>query len=486
MPMDYSDLLLAQAIENEKAGDWTGAELFYRGLLKENPTHPEANLHLGRLLVRRGSAEEGTVFLERAADAAPSSPEPHMHLGSAYQALGQPDRAMLALVIATNLQGVMIHPDDVQAWFQLGVTFSQADRHQAAAAAFRHALVLQPAFAEIHNNLGISLQNLQLAAEAVQAHRRAVAAAPHVAGHHANHAHALLAAGHLAEGFAEWEWRPLSPPRSFSQPRWDGKPFEGRTLLAHAEQGYGDVIQFCRYLPEAARRGGRLIVECRAPLAGLIKRMPGVADVIEWGSPLPDFDFEIPIPSLPFAFGVDSDVLAAAPGDPYLHAVPDREARWRKALSRDDDKLKVGLIWAGNAAGLDPKRAIPPNLLSGLTLVPGVALYSLQREGGDTIRRTDGGQSVTDLGGGIADFDDLAAILTGLDLLISVDTAAAHLAGAMGRPVWTLLHASPDWRWLPGPDRTAWYPSMRLYRQNRPGDWREVITRVADDLNSQA
>lgn len=484
MTSDYSALLLAQAGENEKAGDWTGAEIFYRGLLKENPDLAEANLGLGRLALRRHTPAEAALFLERAAEADPTSPGTFMHLGTAYQALGQPERAMQALVIATCLQGVQIHPDDVQGWFQLGVTLAQAGRHRGAVWAFRLALTLQPAFDEILNNLGISLQNLFLPEEAVRAHRRAVARTPGNAGHHCNLAHALLSAGHLAEGFAEWEWRPLSPPRGFTQPRWDGTSFAGKTLLAHAEQGYGDVIQFCRYLPEAARRGGRLIVECRTPLAGLLRRMPGVFEVIEWGSPLPDFDLETPIPSLARALRIDAGDLAATDGSPYLDADPGRLAAWRARLAGkgDDGALKVGLVWAGNAAGHDPKRAVPADLLAGLGRIPEITLYNLQREGGETVGKGNCLPDMIDLGSEITDFDDLAAILSELDLLISVDTAAAHLAGALGRPVWTLLHSSPDWRWLPGPDRTAWYPSMRLYRQTTSGDWPAVIARLGADL----
>lgn len=481
--MDYTDLLLAQAAENEKAGDWAGAEIFYRGLLKDHPAHAKANLNLGNLLLRRGAIAEGIVFLERALETDPASPETHMQLGGAYQAIGQAGRAMQTLVIAACLQGVKITPNDIQARFQLAVALNQADRHRDAVGAYRQALALQPNFAEILNNLGISLQNMLRPEEAVTAHRRAVAVAPNNAGHHCNLAHALLSAGSLAEGFAEWEWRIPSPPRDFTQPRWDGSPFTDKILLAHAEQGYGDTIQFCRYLPEAARLGGHLIVECRPPLADLIRRMPGVSDVVEWGQPLPGFDLQIPIPSLPFALRIDNHTVTSVAPTPYLAPTASHLAKWRSRLHRDDDAIKVGLVWAGNAAGHDPKRAVPVSMLAELGHISGLALYSLQREGGSAAPEEWGdGATIGNLGADIANFDDLAAAICELDLLISVDTAAAHLAGALGRPVWTLLHATPDWRWLPGPERTAWYPSMRLYRQTQPGDWHGPISRVGEDL----
>lgn len=476
--MDYTDLLLAQASENEKNGDWASAEIFYRGLLKDQPMHPAATLGLGALLLRRGAFAESADLLGRAVEAAPASAEAHMQMGSLWQAQGHTERAMQAFLIAAGLQGVKVNPNDLQARFQLAISFNQADRHRDAAAAYRQALALQPDFAEIHNNLGISLQNLLRSAEAVTAHRRAVALAPTNAGHHCNLAHALLANGQLPEGFAEWEWRTPSPPRDFTQPKWNGTPFPGKTLLAHAEQGYGDTLQFCRYLPEAARLGGRLVVECRAPLAGLLRRMPGVSEVVEWGQPLPAFDLQIAIPSLAFALGFDSSALLSV-ASPYLAAPADHLPLWQERIG--GDAFKVGLVWAGNAAGRDPKRAVPAALLTQLAEIPDVALFSLQRDGG-AIAPGKAGREIVDLGALISDFDDLAASIEALDLLISVDTAAAHLAGALGKPVWTLLHASPDWRWLPDATHTPWYPSMRLYRQSAPGDWGDLVVGIARDL----
>ena len=467
------DLMLALAAENQRNGDWASAEILYRGLLKDHPGHPAAALSLGGLLRERGDLEESGKFLGLAVDGAPDCSEAHIQQAQLWQALGKPDRALQSLMIATSLQGVKVNPNDVQARFALAVAFNRADHHRDAAAAYRQALALQPGFDEIHNNLGISLQNLLRSDEAVTAHRRAVQVTPNNAGHHANLAHALLASGHLREGFAEWEWRTPSPKRDFTQPKWNGAPLVGKTLLAHAEQGYGDTIQFCRYLPLAAARGGRVVVECRAPLSGLLRRMPGVSAVVEWGQPLPHFDVQIAIPSLPFALGLDS----VEPSAPYLKASAERLAFWKERAGAAS--FKVGLVWAGNAAGLDPKRAISAADITRLADVPGVSLFSLQR---DAELSNIGARLAEDFGPSIADFDDLAAAIESLDLLISVDTAAAHLAGAMGKPVWTLLHASPDWRWLPASDTTPWYRSMRLFRQTAAGDWSNLVARVASEL----
>jgi tetratricopeptide (TPR) repeat protein len=472
--MDQSGLLLALASENEKNGEWTGAELLYRGFLADHPAHPVAGFRLAALLERRGALEESVTVLTSALDATPSSAEGFVQLANLWQALGKPDLAMQALMIATCLQALRVNPNDVQAQFQLAIAFNQADRHREAVGAYRQALALQPSFDEIHNNLGISLQNLLRSEEAVTAHRRAIQVTPNNAGHHCNLAHALLACGSLREGFAEWEWRVPSPPRDFAQPKWNGSSYVGKVLLAHAEQGYGDTLQFCRYLPLAAACGGQLLVECRQPLAELLRRIPGVSAVVEWGQPLPHFDVQIAIPSLPFALGIDS----VGSTDPYLKASTERLSFWKERIG--NDSFKVGLVWSGNAAGLDPKRAIPTTEVAKLADVPGVRLFSLQRDGD----RSGIDQRIAqDLGPSLADFDDVAAAIANLDLLISVDTAAAHLAGALGKPVWTLLHASPDWRWLPDAATTAWYSSMRLYRQTTAGDWSGLVAKVANDLS---
>ncbi|MDR3440793.1 tetratricopeptide repeat protein [Telmatospirillum sp.] len=481
--MDFASLVLAQAAENERNGDWTAAELFYRGLLRERPEHPQATLALGLLLRHHGDPTESLLLLKRAAALAPDSPDAAFQLGEALQAAGQHEQAKLALLIAACLRAIAINPNDIETRFHLGLAFHQAGHATEAAQAFRQALALGPNFAELHNNLGICLQTLRRNDEAAVSHRRAVALAPWNAGHHCNLAHALLASGQLREGLAEWEWRTPSPPRDFSQPKWDGAPFPGQTLLAHAEQGYGDTLQFCRFLTQAAERGGRLIVECRAPVAGLLERMAGVAEVVVWGTALPPFDLQITIPSLAHALGATPTSVPS----PYLKIDDDRLIRWRRRI--DDCRFKVGLVWAGNAAGLDPHRAIPPACLRHLSALPDVALYSLQRDTKDQTALPD---SVVNLGSEITDFDDLAAAIGCLDLLISVDTAAAHLAGALGKPVWTLLHAAPDWRWQGGKDLddqdseqggvTPWYPTMRLYRQQANNDWDEVIVRVATRL----
>jgi len=225
-------------------------------------------------------------------------------------------------------------------------------------------------------------------------------------------------------------------------------------------------LQFCRYIPDAAALGGRVIVETRPPLAGPLSRIEGVAALYAWGAPLPSFDLHLPLPSLARLFH-----RGEAPR-PYLAADPARVEKWRDRIGAANGKKKVGLVWAGNPDGHDKKRAVPFALIEDLiATLPEIAFFGLQREGNDVC------PGLTPLGAGIADFDDLAGALASLDLLVSVDTAAAHLAGALGREVWVMLHSAADWRW-----RGKWYARARTYRQDQAGDWRSPLIRVAEDL----
>jgi tetratricopeptide (TPR) repeat protein len=424
------------------------------------------------------SKSPGELSLERLRAAVVCQPlkvDLRIELANRLTASGRIDEARLTLLVAACLQFCAVQPDDAQARFQLGRVLNECGDDALAADAYRAVIALAPTMAEAYNNLGISLYNGLALDGAVGTQRRAVSLAPGNGTYHCNLAHSLLAKGALAEGFAAWEWRESIPVRNFSQPKWDGAPFSGQTILAHAEQGYGDTIQFCRYLPALAALGETVVVECRPPLIGLIERMGCVDRIIAWGDSLPSFDQHVPIPSLAHLLP-ESGTLAGA--IPYLAADAERLARWRDAFA-GAGRLKVGVVWAGN--DVDPKRALSVEELAPLSAVPGVSLFGLQR-GAPALTAAPFGN----LGDAIEDFDDLAAAICALDMLISVDTAAAHLAGALGRPAWTLLHSAPDWRWLPDATRTAWYPGMRLYRQDRPGVWGPVIERVEKDLAALA
>ena len=267
--------------------------------------------------------------------------------------------------------------------------------------------------------------------------------------------------------------------RQFAQPMWDGSALEGRRILLHAEQGLGDTLQFVRYAPLVRQRGGFVILECQQTLLRLLAGASGIDRLIARGHPLPDFDCHAPLLSLPAIFRTAIDTIPAAV--PYVEVAPVEVERWREIIeSRAGARggLKVGLTWAGNPRHRnDRNRSLSPRDLSALASLDQTVFFQLQK---DAAAAPD--LEMIELLDGSSDFLDTAAILQNLDLLISVDTSVAHLAGALGRPVWTLLPFAPDWRWMTGRSDSPWYPSMRLYRQQRRKDWAEVLQRVRADL----
>jgi hypothetical protein len=270
----------------------------------------------------------------------------------------------------------------------------------------------------------------------------------------------------------------------FAEPPWDGRPLEGRTLLLHAEQGFGDAIQFIRYLPLAAERGGRIIIECQAQLQRLFQINAGGSQIVASGQPMPDFDSHCPLLSLPWVFGT---TLASVPDIvPYLRADAENVGSWRQRLAEHSQVVKVGLVWSGNPAHKNDRcRSMTLARLAPLAQTRGVRFFSLQKGEAATEARTPPpGMELIDWTEELTDFADTAALIAHLDLVIAVDTAVAHLAGAMGKPVWTLLPFVPDWRWLLEREDSPWYPSMRLFRQPFWGDWDSVIERVADELSN--
>jgi hypothetical protein len=361
------------------------------------------------------------------------------------------------------------HPDALRL---LAVVARDAGDLPAAAELLRRAMAEMPDAAELRDDLSLverrhaaQLQREGRFADSLAAWRRAVDSEPGNAGAHHGLAESLLLNGHWREGWREYEWRWRLPelPRQQefrSGSEWDGSPLCGRTLLLYEEQGFGDVIQFSRLLaPVRERRDGRIVVACRREVGCLLD-----VETIGDGDPLPPFDVHLPLMSLARVLNVTPDSI---PGTvPYITADAAR-ARLREMPGR-----KVGIAWAGRPEhSRDNERSIPPALLAPLLDVPGVSWVSVAKD-----HRPPPG--VLDLSGEIRDFRDTAAILASLDLLVTVDTAVAHLAGAMGVPTWVMLPHVPDWRWLLDRDDSPWYPSVRLFRQTVPGDWPGVIDRI--------
>jgi Tfp pilus assembly protein PilF len=383
-------------------------------------------------------------------------------------------------------RAIDLSPQNVGAYINLGIIRSRNDDQEGAVEAYRKAISIDPNSFKAFTNLGVALSSLGKVEAAIKASGRAVELRPHDAELHYNHAMLLLLAGDLQAGFREFEWRLSHPvpkfrPRSFEVPRWQGEHRQGRTLLIHAEQGLGDSLHFIRFVPRAARTGGPVILHVQAPLAELLRASLDVA-LIARGEPLPPFDLHVPLMSLPHVLGITLGTILAE--IPYLKVGPARAVEWRTKLASYSG-LKVGVVWAGSPGHRhDRLRSLPAEMVLPRLLMPGVQLFSLQKESRAADSSVIGqlGGKVIDLAPSLATFADTAAAVSAMDLVISVDTAVAHLAGALGKPTWILLPHILDWRWLYERVDTPWYPTARLLRQRRSGDWASVLDRLPLEL----
>ena len=403
--------------------------------------------------------------------------------GVALRELGQLDAAVAALRRAVELA-----PNDAQALTNFANALIDHDRRDEAEAAFRRAIALDPNLAEAHSGLGYLLSSERRYAEAIAACDRAIALRPDFAEAHWNQGFAYLLAGDFEHGWEKYEWRKRHPRYaaaypSFPAPSWEGEDLQGRTLLIHAEQGLGDSIQFIRYAEMLAARGARIVVACDEALMPLFRRVAGVTEAVDKNGKLPPFDMWIDQMSLPRVTRTRLETIPAPTS--YLSADEARVAAWQRELGGG---IKVGLVWAGNPQhSNDRRRSIPVDLVPPLVDIAGVSFVSLQvgSRSKDVERLTPA--PVFDATPRLTDFMETAALVANLDLVVAVDTAVAHLAGGMGRPVWTLLPFDPDWRWVVSrPGDTPWYPTMRLFRQPQPSDWPAVISAVAGELRRLA
>ncbi|HTP63426.1 MAG TPA: tetratricopeptide repeat protein [Burkholderiales bacterium] len=480
--VDQSAVLVQAALAQQQAGRYDEAERsFYRALALE-PDSAHIHLHLGNLLRLAGRQEAALQCCLEAVRLAPEFAPGRNNLGSAYRDLGRREEAMAEFRRALTLDGGL-----AEAHFNLGTSLLAAGDTSQAIECYRSALRHRPGFALAHLNLGFLLEEAGDVSGAAAAYASAVAADPQLVEAHVNLGMQLLLAGRFSEGWPEYEWRLRYPEYGAAAAaggfvRWNGAELAGKTILLDSEQGFGDAIQFLRYAALAADRGGRVVVRCAPELAGLFSDAPGVSAVVVSGAALPAFEVYCPLPSLPHLFGTTLDTIPVRV--PYLHADAAKAARWKEKFAGDGAVCRVGLVWASQSkhrtAGA---KSIPLKAMAPLAGIPGVHYYSLQK--GAAAREIDqapAGMRIFDLSGELADFSDAAAALANLDLVISVDTAVAHLAGALARPTWTLLKFAPDWRWLMDRGDCPWYPTMRLYRQRRPGDWTDPLAAIAQQL----
>jgi tetratricopeptide (TPR) repeat protein len=487
----------------------------YDQALAVQPLYPEALNSRGAALSRFKRCAEALASHDKALALRPDFPETLNNRGAALSALKRPaealasyDRALAlrpdyaeahynravtldelkryAEALASCDRALALRPDYPEALNNRGIVLDELGRHEQALASYAVALALKPDYAEALNNRGTAQSDLGRFDEARASYDAALAILPDYEECHWNRSLLMLRLGSFAEGWREYEWRRNRDswePRQFQGPQWAGEP-SAKLLLVYAEQGLGDTIQFARFARALAKAGHEVVLEVQPPLRGLLGSLAGVT-VIRKGEPLPRFDAHLPLMSLPHVLRIAECDLSAQ--RPYLAADPDRVERWAATLWRDD-VFTVGIAWQGNPkAPGDKGRSIPLAAFAPLAAVPGVRFVSLQKHDGvDQLAGLPEGMRIESLGddldAGPDAFVDSAAVMTHLDLIVTSDTAMAHLAGALGRPVWIPLKHVPDWRWMAEREDTPWYPTARLFRQGRRDHWDDVFARMASGL----
>ena len=441
-------------------------------------TAGEAHVEFGNWNFNQARFAEAEAAYARAIALEPDHVTARNYLGQALDRLGRSEEAISQFEAALALK-----PGDPELRFHMILALKDPSLLDEAADCGRRMIAERPDFAIAHNNLGVVLQSQGKLEEALELYRRAQALKADYVEAQANEALLLLLRGEFENGWEKYEWcarLPFYRPRNFAQALWRGEPLSGKTLLLHADQGFGDSIQYLRYLPRVLAKGARVVLELEGPLVPLAASLADPITVIPRGTAPPEFDLHCPLMSLPLRFATRLDSIPAQV--PYLFPDAAALARWRKRLG-DGPGLKVGLVWAGSPLhSNDHNRSIAFARLRPLLAAAPVRWFSLQLgpRAQDLAGLAEG--DVTDLSEALTDFAESAACVANLDLVVTVDTALAHLAGALARPAWVMLPFIPDWRWLLGRETSPWYPTLRLFRQDAPGNWASVVFRLAEEL----
>ncbi|MBV9120806.1 MAG: tetratricopeptide repeat protein [Chloroflexi bacterium] len=440
---------------------------------------PEAQFNLGCVARRQGDMPAAEQAFRAAIALRPAYVRAFAGLGAVLRLLGRLDEAEAA--IRATVQMEPGHPDH---YVNLANILADQYRLEEAEAALVEALAMKPDLVEALNALGNLRHTQGRRAEAIELFTRALAVDPRYAEAHFNRSLVMLQQGELEYAWPEFEWRWSCVDFSSRERRqagrpWNGAPLDGKTVLVQAEQGLGDTLQFARYAMLPRLAGGRAVLQCQPELKRLLAASPLADQVVARGEDLPEHDESVPLLSMPY---LHQSTLQSLPHKvPYLVVLDEWIDAWRSPMAGDG--LKAGIVWSGNPDARAWQRSVSLADLEPLLEISGVQWFSLQKgAAASQLAELRSGLSVVDLGAGITDFADTAAIVSQLDLVVSIDTSVAHLAGALGKPLWLLLTWNPDWRWLLDRDDSPWYPTARLFRQASPGDWRGVVERLGAEL----
>lgn len=439
-------------------------------------------MKLGVAAHQTGDYETALSWYVKALEVDPSRSDVLLNLGAV---LHETERYQEALEVYNRaLAG---KPEWGEVLLNRGNTLLELGRYADAIESYGHGLQCVPGYIEALVTIGTSLEHLGRYDEAILKYREAISRKPDCAEAHWNLALALLRQGNFEEGWREFEWRwwkkgYTTARRTFPQPLWDGRQLNGEAILVHSEQAFGDTLQFCRFIPIVSARGGEVILEAPAELLPLLSGADGVRSVVAKGAELPVSHYQVPLLSLPGKLGVTAANLPATV--PYIRVPSDRKEYWQARLA-DDNSFRIGIVWAGRKQP-DPRRSCRLKDFAPLADLQGVTFYSLQvGDGSEEAADPPTGMRLVDATSHIRDFADTAALIGELDLVISIDTAVAHLAGAMGKPTFVMVPETPDWRWMLGRSDSPWYPSVRIFRQARPLEWRDVVLSIKSALTKR-
>ncbi|MBP0589338.1 glycosyltransferase family protein [Paraburkholderia sp. LEh10] len=512
---------LADAQQKFTAGQYDDAATLLHGILSIDPDHNEALEALGYVAAKQGDYARAADYALRAAQPAATNPQ-QLHFAAHICQLAArhadavalfervltvyPDHAeslhgaAMSLVQTGEHERALRHlarltqryPQSAEAHYNRGNLLGQMERYDEELAAYRQAIALKPNFVRAYVNLGVALRDLHRFDEALQQFKKALSIDANDAGARTNRAQTNLLLGEFEHGWREYEWRWLDGTMSHGLPDaklWTGnQSLAHKTVLVHCEQGFGDTLQFIRFVDRLSVMGARVVVRVQEALLPLLHGYPGAEQVIGETAPLPAFDYHIPMLSLAFALKIREPGFVA--DSPYVHADQPLIDQWDDLFAQGDERLRVGIVWSGSRTHLnDRNRSIPLAQLMPLFDVNAqfVSLVKDVRED-DRALLDELSQrgALRDVSGRLASFAETAALITQLDVVICVDTAVAHLAGALGKPVWLALPFTPDWRWQLGRDDSPWYPQMRLFRQTKRNDWSDAVRELQTALAKRA